>query len=359
MGENRITTALLVSALAATTLASTHHDSGTEVDACRGTATAETYQLTTPEGDVTGLVAKPETDPTGIVVFMHGYSHTAESWRPHVERVSAESGVIALAINYRGDIISPPATEGGLPSSRGWNVTSGAEDAIAAATDLLGTCATATTVVAYGISMGGNTSGLAIASGATRADGAPLFDYWFNVEGVANLAETYLGAKALGVSGNTFAVNAAEDIELETGGTPADVPDAYAERTVVNRVDDIIASGVRGIVMVHGVDDGLAPHNHTRELQARLAGSGIPVHVTAVVRRDAQSEAGTTGTGYVLGPLGQQSPFAGHASEASTTHLVNRLAFEELAAVLSGTAPTCSDRIVDAGSRISVGRFGC
>lgn len=316
--------------------------------------------ITAPVGDevASGIVARPSTDPTGIVVFFHGYGHTSESWRVHAERVSSESGVLAVALDYRGDE-RIPAEDGGLPSSRGWQVQEGAEDGIAIAQQLLASCPSAETVVAYGISMGGNASGLAVAEGATRPDGTPLFDWWFDVEGATNVTETYHEARAVALSGNEFAVNAVADIERQMGGTFAEVPEAYLQRTVVRRADDVVTSGVRGIVMVHGVDDGLVPHNQSREMAAALAGSGVPVEFTTVVRRDAESESGTTATGTVLGGAGWDSPFAGHASEASTTHLVNRIAFARLAEVLAGDEVACTDIVADAGSRVAVTRPGC
>lgn len=295
-----------------------------------------------------GLVALPDKTPKGIVVFAHGYGHTAESWRAHLVRVAAQDRVIAIAMNYRGDIVSPPSEPGGLPSSRGWQVKEGAEDSIAAARRYESACPMAKTVVMYGVSMGGNTAGLAVAAAPTRADGLPLFDFWVQVEGASNLIETYQEARAVGLSGNAYAANATADIERQTGGTFEQVPEAYLERTVVARVPDIAASGVKGVILVHGVDDGLVPYNQSRELAAALQAARVPAQLHSVLTREPGTEPGTTGTGTFLGATGvYESPFAGHASEASQTHTVGMAGFRLLSQVLAEREVRCGEFVID------------
>ncbi|MDX1658960.1 MAG: alpha/beta fold hydrolase [Nitriliruptorales bacterium] len=304
---------------------------------------------------LSGVYAAPTADPSALVVMMHGYGHTSESWIPHVERVAAQDGALAVAIDYRGDIRTKDPQ--GLDSSRGWNVTAGAEDAIDVAHAFLAACPTIEDVVAYGISMGGNSSGLAIAAGATRADGeTPLFDIWFNVEGATNVVETYLGARALAPT-NEFAANAQADIEAEMGGPiEATGPEPYLERSILYRAEDVAASGVAGIVMVHGVDDGLVPYNQSREFAQRMRQLGIPVELHTVTTK-GDAESGTTATGYVLGALGQDFVTAGHASEASTTHVVNRIAFERLSEILAGADVSCHETVYDGAE--PQGTAGC
>ena len=61
----------------------------------------------TVEGTKTfGFYAVPRGKAKGIVVFDHGYSHTAYSWVQHVEQVAARDHVIAVAMDYR--FRSPP-----------------------------------------------------------------------------------------------------------------------------------------------------------------------------------------------------------------------------------------------------------
>jgi acetyl esterase/lipase len=292
-----------------------------------------------------GLYALPSAAPRGLVVFFHGYTHTAYSWAQHVERTAAQEGVIAVAMDYRGQVDLPPEPGTTLPRSRGWQVSEGADDSIAAAQLFERTCRLPT-IVAYGVSMGGNASGLAVASRATRSDGTPLFDQWFDIEGAVNVIEIYTAARELAATGNELAANATADIEREMGGTLEERPEAYTTRTVVRRADDIKASGIKGVTIVHGVDDGLVPNSQSREMQLRLRALGIPTDVITAGTRGSTSEAGTTLSGSLV--PGFDSPFAGHADETSTTHIVGRTGFERLSAYLSaGEAPQCRDYVVD------------
>lgn len=312
-----------------------------------GSASVKSLDLRVDGEPAHGLYAVPDADPDALVVFAHGYGHTSESWRDHIVDTVAETGAIALAMDYRGTEIIPDP-DGGPPSSRGWQVAEGAADSIAAAQLFEASCPTVETIVMYGVSMGGNASGLAVAAGATRSDGTPLFDWWFDIEGATNVIETYQEARAVALSGNGFAANAQADIEREMGGTFEQVPQVYLERTVVRRAEDIAASGLRGVVLVHGLDDGLVPYDQTREMAARLAQVGVPYDVFTVGTRGEDSEPGTTLTGTVLGPAGYTSPFAGHASEASDSHIVGNTGFDRLAALLNrGETPACREFVVD------------
>jgi acetyl esterase/lipase len=289
-----------------------------------------------------GLYAMPPTPAKGIVVFGHGYGHTPESWRKHLAVTARRNNVVAVAMNYRD------TWGGSLPETRGWEAAEGAEDSIAAAQLFERACPTARTIVMYGVSMGGNIAGLAVANQAKRRNGKPLFDYLFDVEGAVNVTETYLEARGLAKSGNQFAVDAVADIEREMGGTFEDKRDVYLDRTVVNRVDDIAAAGIKGVVMVHGVDDGLVGYNQSPEFLTRLRAAGIPVDFWTAVTRGDDSEPGTTLDGYVTGNVpGYTSPFAGHASEASDTHIVGVAGFERLAALFRGEAPACRSGLLD------------
>jgi acetyl esterase/lipase len=291
-----------------------------------------------------GLYATPSSAPRGLVVFFHGYTHTAYSWAEHVTRTAQQEGVIAVAMDYRGQVDLPPAPGRTLPRSRGWQVSEGAEDSIAAAKLFDRTCRLPT-IVAYGVSMGGNASGLAVAARATRSNGGPLFDQWFDIEGAVNVIEIYSAARLLAGTGNELAANATADIEREMGGTLEERPEAYTTRTVVRRAEDIKASGIKGVTIVHGVDDGLVPNSQSREMQVRLRALGIPTdEITAGTR--GSGEPGTTFSGSLV--PGFESPFAGHADETSTTHIVGKTGFERLSAYLrAGETPQCRDYLVD------------
>jgi hypothetical protein len=270
--------------------------------------------------------------------------------------MARRDGVIAVAMDYRGTIDSPPATPGGLPSSRGWQVQEGAEDSIAVARLFDGQCTGLPTIDLYSVSMGGNTAGLAAGAGAKRLNGRPLWDYWIDVEGAVNVTETYNEAALVAQSGNTFAKNAKQDIEREMGGTFQDKPNVYANRTVVNRVEDIRASGLKGVVLVHGVGDGLVPYNQAQEMSARLRQVGIRADFFSVGTRGPDSEPGTTLDGTVIGGIdpAYASPFAGHASEASDTHIVGNTGFDRLAALINRREAPCDRAFAVDGSAATV-----
>jgi hypothetical protein len=299
-----------------------------------------------------GLYVVPAGRPKGLVVVDHGYSHTPYSWVRHLSDMARREGVIAVAMDYRGTIDSPPATPGGLPSSRGWQVQEGAEDSIAVARLFDGQCPGLPTIDLYSVSMGGNTAGLAAAAKAKRLNGRPLWDYWIDVEGAVNVTETYNEAALVAQSGNTFAKNAKEDIEREMGGTFQAQSSVYANRTVVNRAEDIKASGLKGVVLVHGVGDGLVPYNQAQEMSSRLRQVGIRADFFSVGSRGPNSEPGTTLDGTVIGGIDPTytSPFAGHASESSDTQIVGNTGFERLAALINQREAPCDRAFAVDGS---------
>src|SRR3954452_20235148 len=318
---------------------------------CTGNpSTAHALTVAVAGESASGFYAVPRHKARGIVVFDHGYSHTAWNWRQHLSQVAARDGVIAVAMDYRHQQDSPVDPKTGFSSSRGWRVQEGADDSIAVAKLFDATCKTGGINTVYGISMGGNTSGLVAAAGAKRANGTPLFDYWFAIEPAVNVTETWAEASVVARSGNTFAVQAAEDIEQEMGGTPTDAPASYQSHTVMARVSDIAAAGLKGVAVVQGLDDGLVPYNQSRELVAALRASGIPVDDVTVGPR-GDGEPGTTLTGNVLGPAGQQSPFAGHASEVSNTQVVGQTGFDLLDALyVHQQPPACHESFRDGDS---------
>lgn len=314
---------------------------------------AEQLSVTVDKQKASGWVALPAGPPKGIVAFTHGYGHTGLSWVHHLRWAARELGVVALAMDYRGAKVSPPKNEGDLPSSRGWNVSAGAADTLAA-TRHFEACAPGGTNVLFSVSMGANTGGLALAEKPQRANGkGPLYEYWFNIEGAVNVIETYLSARALAVSGNATAVNAVEDITAEMGGPIESKPGEYQKRAVVTRAGEIAAGGLKGVVMVHGLDDGLVPYNQSREIIEAFDAEGLPVQMFTVGRRTAESERDTSLTGYLGNNLDKNytSPVAGHASEKSFTHIVMKTAFQRLVATYRGEVPECrTEHFVDGAS---------
>lgn len=315
-----------------------------------------------------GAIAFPDetaTGPTDLVVFTHGYGHSSASWVGHMQWAADELGAVALAMDYRGTQELPEPGEVG--GTRGWQVKEGAADSIAAAMAVLEACPQVDEVVLFGVSMGANAAGLALAAQPVRPDGeTPLFDWWINVEGAANVVETYLEARSLAASGNAFANNAVEDIEREVGGPIESDPQGYVDLAVVSHVEEIAASGVQGVFHVHGVEDGLVPYDQSRELHAGLAaasGGGLAQEFWTALRRDSEGpdpdEDQTNASDYVLGAADPtyESPLVGHGSEASADNDVMRFSLDRLRSLLvdGERIVGCSEGLYDDTGRETAG----
>ena len=308
------------------------------VDPCSGPA--GTHELVL--GASTGYYALPSGQPKGIVVFGHGHGHIAADWQDHLTRTAARDGVIAVAMNYTGE---------DLKRRYGWRVNEGAQDSVNAAQYFQRLCPQARTIVMYGVSMGGNTAGLAAALPAKRSNGTPLFDYLFMIEPVANVTETYLEAQGVAQSGNATAKKAIAEIEEEMGGALGpDTGNAYQHATVVTRGADIKAAGIKGVVLVHDVDDGQAGYNQSQEMYAAMMQQRIPVDIFNVTtKQEGNTDNDTWLDGYVTGNIpGYDNPFVGHGSETSTTQLNITTGFDRLAALFASNAtPHCRQFVVD------------
>jgi len=299
-------------------------------------------QLTSDLGLPAGRYALPTTRrPQQLVVMFHGHGNDSCAWRRHLQQVAAH-GAIGVAMDYSRQRQTP------VPNY-GWFVREGAADSIAAAKYFLHAYPSIKQVFAFGISMGGNASGLAVAStDAVRRTGRPLFDYWVDVEGANNLVEEYTAARALAPVNPTAAL-ARQEIEEENGGPIEAVPGRYVEATNVARARDM--TGLRGVVVINGLDDGLVPTNQSPEMTAALTAVGIPAHQLTVIGR-GDGESGTTLSGIAAEPVfsaaGQQyaSPFAGHGWEGSDTQLVIRTGFDQLYALMGGGIVVRSETIV-------------
>jgi len=287
-----------------------------------------------------GHYAVPKThQPTTLVVMFHGYGNTSNSWVCHLLDAAQNHNAVAVAMDYSGTGWTGPAAD-----HRGWFVREGAEDSIFAAKYFLQKFPSIRNVEAFGISMGGNASGLAVAAGAKRpGTNRPLFDYWVNVEGATSMVETYLEAQAVGATGSAFAKNAVADMERECGGSLAAKPTCYQDLTVLFQIQKVAASGIKGIIDVQGVDDGLVGHNQSEEFTAAARLMSIPTDYYIALRRNdwqntatAGPEGGTTLSGTALGPVfsgaGQTypAPLAGHGWEGSNTQIVIATGFAKL-----------------------------
>lgn len=306
--------------------------------------------LTVNGQEATGHYALPAKTPTALLVYAHGYGYSSLAWAKHMSN-AAERGAIAITMDYRGLRHLGDSNGDGIPESRGFPVITGAEDSIAAGQMMLAMCPSAASrTVIFGTSLGGNIAGMVVATMPRRADGNPLFDYWFQLEGLSNLTEEYLGARALaGV--NAYAKQAVEDMEAETGGPIERRPEEYRRRTVVAHEKEIGASGLKGAVVVHGLDDGLVPYDQGVQTTSLLVRQKIPVEFYTITRRSPESEKDKTLTSYAVEPVQPNyvSPLPGHAWEASTTHIINRVGFNRLWELLAGELLGCfRNYIVDA-----------
>lgn len=278
-----------------------------------------------------GSFVAPAAAPSVLVVFAHGYSHNVDGWRDHMKREAKRLGVLAVAMNYRG-LTDLPARPDGYQRSRGWPVLKGGADLNAAALNALATCPSIKHVILYGVSMGANASGMALAAKPKRPGGKPLYDLWIAVEGVHNLTTLYYGARLVAPT-NKFAAEAKEDIEIETGGTPETANAAYTARTNTLRGADIGGAGLKGAILVHGRDDGLAPYSFSQEMTRVLRGQNVETDFFTVASRRADDDPDTSLSG---GP--------GHGSEISQRHIVIDTGFDRLAAIVARSEPPPCDR---------------
>ena len=291
---------------------------------------AMTSQLGLPPG----RYALPTSSaPTQMVVMFHGNHNDSCAWRRHLQTVAAR-GAVTIAMDYSGQRQTPV-------ENYGWFVREGSDDSIAAAKYFLARYPSIKQVFAFGVSMGGNTSGLAVASSkAVQGDGSPLFNSWVVMEGAHNLIEEYNIIRGVAPA-VPAAVIAQKEIEEENGGSFETVPNRYGEITNVSLVASMTA--LKGVVLVHGIDDGLVPTNQSREMLAALNANGVPAHLYTIGAKGG-AESGTTATAIPLGPLfdglGQSydSPLAGHGWEGSDTHLVMKTGFEQLYALMGGAS---------------------
>lgn len=291
-------------------------------------------ELTSTLGLASGRYVLPSSSaPTQMVIMFHGNHNDSCAWRRHLQTVAAR-GAVSLAMDYTGQRQTPV-------ENYGWFVREGSDDSIAAAKYFLARYPSIKQVFAFGVSMGGNTSGLAVASPkAVRADGSPLFNSWVAMEGAHNLTEEYNIIRGVAPA-VPAAVIAQQEIEEENGGNFETVPNRYTEITNVSLVAKMTT--LKGVVLVHGIDDGLVPTNQSREMFAALNANGVPAHLYTI-GGNGGAESGTNATAIPLGPifsaLGQTyaSPLAGHGWEGSETHLVMKTGFEQLYALMGGAS---------------------
>lgn len=276
-------------------------------------------------GSATGYIGLP-ADPaaaTHLVVILKGVDHTASDWIPVLNEIAVR-GQIGVALQYDD-----------------FDADYAAQSAVATALDLYAAHDGLATGVLLGVSGGmpGGTLALAAMPHKPAAAGrsGPLFDYVLDLEGVANLAETY--AEATGAGLVVEAANPARlEIEAECGA-PAE-PSCLAARSGVVRSVDFAARGLKGAWIIQAVNDGLVPYNQGLEFAASLRAAGIPVDHTTVLRGDYSDEKDTGLTEHATGAAGAPDvPLMGHASEDSRTHPLVNITLNTLWAIFGGYVP--------------------
>ena len=229
-------------------------------------ATVERYAITVDGETALGWAAYPATaTPTKLLVFGHGCCGKPDQ-SAFVSAYADAYGAVAVAMDYRG------------PGR--WDVMKGHRDLIAATEDMQARFPSITRTVLWGISMGGETTGMAVAA---RPD---LFDYWVDTFGVTDLIQE-VGALGLypGVSPNPNDTTnpTGSWIVEQTGGTPATAPQAYLDRSPAYHADTM--RGITRAYLSHGTGDLIVQYSQSRLMFENLVANGVPASLTTVLTR--------------------------------------------------------------------------
>lgn len=199
-----------------------------------------------------GLIGVPaDSEATTLVVLAKGFGVPGEAWRPLMQEL-ADRGAASVAMEYRG---APDA----------WKVRAAVEDTLAA-TLALRQAHPFQRVILYGVSMGGEVSGLALARAPPGT-----YTHWLAGAGVMDLRSEWQEVLSF-----------QSRIEAEAGGTPWQVPAAYAELSPLDQVRSIAAHGLTRAYLVHGAADMVVPVEHAERMAQALAQEGVPVSYTLV-----------------------------------------------------------------------------
>ena len=214
-----------------------------------GVARIEAYSIQVHGEPAHGLVARPANDvvPLTLAVFAHPWGGEAADYEDDLLGL-ARRGVVAVAMDFRG-----PRDD--------FKVQAGVEDTLAATLRLQADYPTIGRTLLYGHSMGGEVAML-----AAMAAPPGTYDYVFSGAGVSDLEALW----------HSF-VMVRPAIERETGGTPAQVPEAYDARSPVDRIPDLLDRGVSRYFIVHGAGDTPVPVDHAERLYEGMEAAGLPV----------------------------------------------------------------------------------
>jgi hypothetical protein len=308
------------------------------------TATKQTARAVTVKvaGDKTkGFAAMPKKAPRGLVVVAPGYSYTAAAWKSKLKLIASGSRTVAVAATYRGLREAPPIN--GIPKSRGIPLRNGIADVIGYGKAYARKCTTVKTVVLVGYSTGGIYSGNALMRKPKRGSGQPLFDYFVGMEAMSDVFKEFELAKAL--PDDVFVQGAVADAAAELGGTIDENPAAYHAVNPIEHVDRIKASGLKGVFLVHGVDDGLVPYTQSTDMRTALRDAGVKAELISAQKRRPGDVPDTT----LSGRFGTPSGNSGHAPDWSVRHLVPETGLKVIRDIVrSGRKPI--NRDIDVGA---------
>lgn len=214
-----------------------------------GVARTEAYSILVGGEPAHGLVGRPASDvvPSTLAVFAHPWGGEAADYADELLGL-ARRGVVAVAMDFRG-------------AREDFKVHAGVEDTVAATLQLQAEYPTVARTLLYGHSMGGEVALLAVIAAPPGT-----FDYVFSGAGVSDLEALW----------HSF-VMVRPAIERETGGTPAQVPEAYDGRSPVDRVAALLDRGVARYFIVHGAGDTPVPVDHAERLYEGMEAAGLPV----------------------------------------------------------------------------------
>jgi dienelactone hydrolase len=219
---------------------------------------------------VFGQICRPASaGPHPVMVVNHGgFEGLGAEWNGGMCRnVAEQQGYVAVESSYRGE----DGSEGRI------EICLGEVDDVLAMLDVVlqQPYADRRRVVMWGGSHGGCITTRAFQRGAPVHAAVDVF-------GPADLAATFAFWQAQIAAGSPFVKVYQDLVDLTTraaGGTPAQVPAAYAARSPVRFADDL-ARRPEPFLIVHGVTDPLVPAIESCQLAAR-AGAFTSWHLAA------------------------------------------------------------------------------
>ena len=283
-----------------------------------------------------GYASMPRRKPTALVVVAHGYSWGADSWKTKLRMIARDDRAVAVAPEFRG-LRVVGRKEGGFESTRGIPLRKAMADLNAYTRSYRARCRSVKTVVLVGYSIGAGYSGNALMGRPKRTGGKPLYDYFVGMEAVEDIFGEFKPAEQ--IQGDAFIQGAIDDGAAELGGTVDEKPEAYHAVNPIEHVDRIKASGLKGAILVHGSDDGLVPYSQSVDMTKALRDHGIRTDLYTARKRRPGDDPDTT----LSGRFGEPSGDSGHASDASTNHLVPETGLSVLHALLKGKRPANRD----------------